>query len=78
MNHGSAYKSKPLEKMLKDTFGDDRLLFGGYTESDEMATKVAVTSTTSVDQHAVVISNYSRPDRPDLGKYPEALTTGYH
>jgi hypothetical protein len=69
MNHGSVYRTRPMEKLLNDTFGEDQFLFGGHTEWDEMATKVAVISTTSVDQHPVVISNYNRSDRPDLGEF---------
>lgn len=70
--HRSMYKTKPLEEFLKEKFDQHRPLFGGSlhegpNESAEMATKVAVTSTISVDQHDVVISNYNRPEISALG-----------
>ncbi|EWY81854.1 hypothetical protein FOYG_16063 [Fusarium oxysporum NRRL 32931] len=69
IGHGSMYKTKPFEELLKEKFDQNRPLFGGSLgegpdEPGEMATKVAVTSTISVDQHAVVISNYNRPENP--------------
>lgn len=71
ISHGSMYKTKPLEELLKEKFDLNRPLFGGSlgegtNEAGEMATKVAVTSTISVGQHAVVISNYNRPENPML------------
>ncbi|KAM0414633.1 hypothetical protein ACHAPT_013527 [Fusarium lateritium] len=67
-NHGSMYKTRPFEELLGEKFDRNRPLFGGTlgegpNETGEMATKVAVTSTISVDQHAVVISNYNRPEK---------------
>lgn len=67
LNHGSMYKTRPFEELLKEKFDKDRSLFGGINEINEMATKVAVTSTMSVDQHAVVISNYNRPESLEFG-----------
>ncbi|KAI0124847.1 hypothetical protein BJ170DRAFT_478611 [Xylariales sp. AK1849] len=61
LNHGSIYKTKPFERVLKSKF-DNRPLFGGISEKEEMSTKVAVTTTTSIEQHAVVLANYNRPD----------------
>lgn len=68
LNHGSMYKTRPFEQLLKEKFDKHRSLFGGIDEIDEMATKVAVTSTMSIDQHAVVISNYNRPESREFGK----------
>lgn len=67
LNHGSMYKTKPFEKRLKEKF-EARPLFGGTNEVGEMVTKVAITSTTAVAQHAVVLANYNRPDSADYGK----------
>ncbi|EXF82920.1 hypothetical protein CFIO01_01290 [Colletotrichum fioriniae PJ7] len=63
INHGSIYKTKPFEALLREKF-QDRPLFGGANEhsQSEMLTKVAVTSTTSIDQHSVILTNYNRPD----------------
>ncbi|KAK4221040.1 acyl transferase/acyl hydrolase/lysophospholipase, partial [Podospora fimiseda] len=60
-NHHSMYKTKPLEAILKERF-EAIPLFGGAAPigSAEMATKVAVTSTTAHDNGAVVIANYNR------------------
>jgi len=68
LNHGSMYKTAPFEAVLKERLGMDPL-FGGNTNKNEMVTKVAVTSTTTVDQHAVVLTNYNRPDPTDYGEY---------
>lgn len=67
LHHGSKYKTKPFETVLKDTF-EDRLLFGGPNERGEVLTKVAVTSTTAIQQHPVAMANYNRPDGPENGK----------
>ncbi|KAK2606241.1 hypothetical protein QQS21_003289 [Conoideocrella luteorostrata] len=67
LNHGSMYKTKPFEELLRKKFDQNRPLFGGSLVEEEMATKVAVTSTISVDQHAVVISNYNRPESSTFG-----------
>lgn len=68
LHHGSKYKTKPFELVLKESF-EDRLLFGGPNERGEVLTKVAVTSTTAIQQHPVVLANYNRPDGPDNGQY---------
>ncbi|KAI0555301.1 FabD/lysophospholipase-like protein [Xylaria curta] len=60
-NHGSIYKTRPLEAMLKNVF-TSRPIFGGTSDNDEMFTKVAITTTSSVAQHVVVLTNYNRPD----------------
>ncbi|KAK1461915.1 hypothetical protein CCUS01_01505 [Colletotrichum cuscutae] len=66
INHGSIYKTKPFEALLREKF-QDRPLFGGANEhsQSEMLTKVAVTSTTSINQHSVILTNYNRPDSMD-------------
>lgn len=66
LHHGSKYKTKPFESVLKESF-EDRLLFGGPNERGEVLTKVAVTSTTAIQQHPVVLANYNRPDGPENG-----------
>ncbi|EXK25131.1 hypothetical protein FOMG_18188 [Fusarium oxysporum f. sp. melonis 26406] len=78
IGHGSMYKTKPFEELLKEKFDQNRSLFGGSLgegsdEPGEMATKVAVTSTISVDQHAVVISNYNRPENPMFSMWDEVV-----
>ncbi|KAI1736759.1 FabD/lysophospholipase-like protein [Xylaria scruposa] len=60
-NHGSKYKTKPFEAMLEKVF-TSRPIFGGTKDDGEMFTKVAITTTSSVAQHAVVLANYNRPD----------------
>ncbi|KAI0517620.1 FabD/lysophospholipase-like protein [Xylaria bambusicola] len=60
-NHGSIYKTKPFEKMLEKVF-TSRPIFGGASDDHEMLTKVAITTTSSIAQHAVVLANYNRPD----------------
>jgi hypothetical protein len=65
-HHGSQYKTKPLENMLQNVFGKQTLMFADRW-NEEMPTKVAVTSTLSVAQRAVIISNYSRPVDKSLG-----------
>lgn len=72
LNHGSMYKTKPFEKRLQEKF-ESRPLFGGTNEVGEMVTKVAITSTTAVAQHAVVLANYNRPDSADYGKNDLAM-----
>ncbi|KAK9426461.1 hypothetical protein SUNI508_02902 [Seiridium unicorne] len=62
--HGSIYKTRPFERGLKMMF-QDQPLFGGANSQRETPTKVAVLSTTSLDQRSVVFANYNRQDRPD-------------
>ncbi|KAI3316635.1 FabD/lysophospholipase-like protein [Xylariaceae sp. AK1471] len=61
LNHGSMYKTKPFETILEKAF-TTRPLFGGANDVNEMPTKVAITTTSAVAQHAVVLANYNRPD----------------
>lgn len=67
LNHGSMYKTKPFEAMLEEVF-TSRPLFGGANEGSEMITKVAITTTSAVAQHAVVLANYNRPDTEEYGE----------
>lgn len=66
--HGSMYKTKPFEALLKERF-EEGPLFGGKTNSSEMVTKVAVTSTTVIAQQAVILTNYNRPDPNSYGTW---------
>lgn len=68
-NHGSRYKTKPLEAALQASF-QDRPLFGGSSQEGHMI-KVAVTSTTVLDQQPIVLANYNRPDQRDPRDYRE-------
>ena len=72
LSHGSMYKTKPFETLLREKF-EERPLFGGATNIAEMVTKVAVTSTTAVAQHAVVLANYNRPDPNEYGQLRRAV-----
>ncbi|KAE8449132.1 hypothetical protein EG329_008516 [Mollisiaceae sp. DMI_Dod_QoI] len=61
VNHRSMYKTQPFEKALQEAF-EDRPLFGGLNSQEGHMIKVAVTSTTLMDQQPVVLANYNRPD----------------
>jgi hypothetical protein len=67
IHHGSKYKTKPFEEALQQAFVD-RPLFGGQDVGEGQKIKVAVTSTTYVDQQPVLLSNYNRPDPPGYSK----------
>ncbi|KAL8937387.1 MAG: hypothetical protein Q9211_003716 [Gyalolechia sp. 1 TL-2023] len=60
VNHRSAYKSRPFEAALKNEFGQDDDLFGGYVHSKHYARHVAVTTTTGVGSEPRILSNYNR------------------
>lgn len=66
VNHRSMYKTKPFEECLQECF-DERPLFGGVGSQEGYMVKVAVTSTTVMDQHAVVLANYNRPEIHEFG-----------
>ncbi|KND92169.1 Phospholipase A I [Tolypocladium ophioglossoides CBS 100239] len=70
-NHGSINRTKLFEGLLQSKFGPENLLFGG-TPGGEIATKVAITSTTSVGHRAVIFTNYNRPDETEY-KLPYKL-----
>ncbi|KAK8015171.1 hypothetical protein PG990_008467 [Apiospora arundinis] len=61
LNHGSMYKTKPFQNVLQNTFKCEPL-FGDTGQDMKAPIKVAITTATSVDQHPVVLANYSRPD----------------
>lgn len=61
INHRSMYKTRPFENALQAAF-DDRSLFGGLNAREGYMLKVAVTSTTLIDQKPIVLANYNRPD----------------
>lgn len=67
VNHRSMYKTKPFEKALQESF-EDRPLFGGLNSQEGHMIKVAVTSTTLMDQQPVVLANYNRPDLQGYSK----------
>ncbi len=73
VNHRSMYKTQPFEKALQEAF-EDRPLFGGLNSQEGHMIKVAVTSTTLMDQQPVVLANYNRPDFQGYSKpdsFPE-------
>jgi len=65
---GSKYKTEPFEELLKERLGEAPLFGGDSPGIIEMATKVAITSTTAIAQQAVVLTNYNRPDPINYGK----------
>ena len=65
MNHEySRYKTRPLEKVLKDSFSE-QALFGGTRDRSRSMAKVAVTATRETGQKAVLLANYNRPHEND-------------
>ncbi|KAJ2904255.1 putative patatin-like serine protein [Zalerion maritima] len=62
MKHGSIYKTRPFEEALHSAFGSEMPLFGGVNNRGEMMTKVAITSTSELEQNPVVMANYNRPE----------------
>jgi hypothetical protein len=65
--HGSKYRTRPFEQALQEAFLD-KPLFGGQDIQDGYMIKVAVTSTTYVDQQPILLTNYNRPDPQDYSK----------
>ncbi len=62
VNHGSVYKTRPLESILKSILGNDDLLFGGQKSRCPRHARVAVTSTEETSKRqAVILTNYNRP-----------------
>lgn len=61
--HGSLYKNQPLKKTLVKHFSE-RPMFGGFAPPRQTmsATKVAVISTSVLNEEPVVFANYNRPD----------------
>jgi hypothetical protein len=56
------YKTAPLDGILTETFGEDRL-FGGKCEEARYQRKVAVVSTYGTGSEAVILTNYNRAQR---------------
>ena len=70
-NHNnSMYRTQPLLKVLKDSFSEDFLLFGGRQEQEHYLTKVAVTSTRDTGQQPVLLTNYNRQHRNFESRMP--------
>lgn len=67
LSHHSRFKTTPFEELLQKTF-TEKPLFGGANGLSEMVTKVAVTTTSEIEQHAVVLANYNRQGPTDYGK----------
>ncbi|KAK0515924.1 hypothetical protein JMJ35_001958 [Cladonia borealis] len=67
INHGcSKYRTKPLEKVLKETFSvSEQPLFGGKQDYSYSSVKTAVTSTKETGEKAVLLTNYNRSHRKD-------------
>ncbi|KAI1446662.1 FabD/lysophospholipase-like protein [Annulohypoxylon stygium] len=66
LSHHSRFKTTPFEELLQKTF-TEKPLFGGANGLSEMVTKVAVTTTSEIEQHAVVLANYNRQGPTDYG-----------
>jgi patatin-like phospholipase/acyl hydrolase len=77
VNHRSMYKTKPFEKALQESF-EDRPLFGGLNSQEGHMIKVAVTSTTLMDQQPVVLANYNRPDLQGYSKIDSFLEPKFY
>ncbi|KAM7212335.1 hypothetical protein V8F06_012271 [Rhypophila decipiens] len=57
------YRAKPFEEVLKQLFGEDEYMFGGFqADPKRYAIRTAVTATTATGSTAVVLSNYNRPE----------------
>ena len=73
INHGyTKYKTKPLEKVLKDTFSvSEQPLFGGQHNHSHSSVRTAVTSTKETGEKAVLLTNYNRShEEDDQGRCP--------
>ena len=60
----SRYKTRPLEKILKDSFMEQPL-FGGPRDRSRSMVKVAVTATRDTGEKAVLLTNYNRSFEKD-------------
>lgn len=59
ISHKSLYKTTPLETALEGAFGSHGLLFGGRSDDQRGDIKVAVTSTSAVENRPVILTNYN-------------------
>ena len=65
VNHGSKYKTRPFQQILREVFGDEQLYGGRRSSHYVYDTKVAVTATSGTGQRAVVLANYSRQEESE-------------
>lgn len=67
INHSyTKYKTKPLEKVLKETFSvSEQPLFGGQHTHSRSSVRTAVTSTKETGEKAVLLTNYNRSREED-------------
>ncbi len=67
INHSyTKYKTKPLEKVLKETFSvSEQPLFGGQHTHSHSSVRTAVTSTKETGEKAVLLANYNRSHEND-------------
>jgi len=72
----SRYKTEPLEKALKEVFGQE-LLFGAQASSSQpVSTRVGVTTCSESHQTAFLLANYNR-FRADCGTFgPQVMDSG--
>lgn len=73
VNHRSAYKTRPFEIALRDVFGHEDDLFGGFSQSKCYARHVAVTTTTGLGSEARILTNYNRPKMENRKSYDRRL-----
>lgn len=74
-HENSMYKTRPLLELLKDSFTEDALLFGGLQEKEHYVLKVAVTSTKDTGQQPVILANYNRPNKKNDSGMSMSTTT---
>ena len=75
VNHSyTKYKTKPLERVLKETFSVwEQPLFGGQHTHSHSSVRTAVTSTKETGEKAVLLTNYNRSHQNDDQRmYPVA------
>ncbi|KAK4445124.1 hypothetical protein QBC34DRAFT_441867 [Podospora aff. communis PSN243] len=70
--HGSVYRTEPLEKVLRNLFGEEAALFGAAQLQSGCQAKVAVASTESATGklQPVVLSNYNRSNEDKSTRLP--------
>lgn len=64
--HGSIYKAKPFESILREFFGSEDLLYGGKKTRNWNRTKVAITATALGKLESVLMTNYNRHEGPPI------------
>lgn len=78
LNHGSKYKTRPLQHALEEVFGHEELYGGRQQMHYVYDTKVAVTATSGTGQRALVLANYSRQEEREPTykfEFPHGLQT---